>query len=314
MSIRPRRNKAIAEKCISWLNISFVISLALHAALITFMTRHTYLKAPPVGGAEVFMVEPGAPAGNPGGGGNIPQTEQQSNQGKGGNSAQPDTKNDQGKAPVRKSTVSRNESRKRDPDAISKSDVTANHGTASATRPKNPFLRAERPEKTVSPARERVVRDTSQVITGAKTKASETAQSVPGPGNAVTQPGTINAPANQHAAGELSGDDQFVANGDGTYTAMSSAGITYKIITDAAPRYPKQASSLGLNKVVKVRIRFLVGLDGSVESVQILSENIPDLGFKESALSAIKAMRFQPVWYKGNNIKVFFIKTIVFQP
>ncbi|MEY0161834.1 energy transducer TonB [Providencia rettgeri] len=111
----------------------------------------------------------------------------------------------------------------------------------------------------------------------------------------------------------LSGNSQFAANGDGSYTALGSSGISYTILQDAAPRYPKEARSLGYTKVVKVQIRLLVGLDGQIESVEILNNKIPDLGFREEAVKAIKKMAFKPIIYQGQNIKMYFKKTVIFQ-
>lgn len=111
----------------------------------------------------------------------------------------------------------------------------------------------------------------------------------------------------------LSGNSQFTANGDGSYTALGSSGISYTILQDANPKYPKEARSLGYTKVVKVQIRLLVGLDGQIESVEILNSKIPDLGFKEEAVKAIKKMAFKPIIYRGQNIKMYFKKTVIFQ-
>ncbi|MEX0424730.1 energy transducer TonB [Providencia rettgeri] len=65
--------------------------------------------------------------------------------------------------------------------------------------------------------------------------------------------------------------------------------------------------------MVKVQIRLLVGLDGQIESVEILNNKIPDLGFREEAVKAIKKMAFKPIIYQGQNIKMYFKKTVIFQ-
>jgi len=114
--------------------------------------------------------------------------------------------------------------------------------------------------------------------------------------------------------GTAFGSGNFIANGDGSYTALGSGGISYKILSEAAPRYPRAARSIGFNKVVRVRVKFLVGLDGQVETTEIITRNIPDLGFKEAAVEAVKKMKFAPIYHQGRNIKVYFQKTIVFQP
>ena len=114
--------------------------------------------------------------------------------------------------------------------------------------------------------------------------------------------------------GTAFGSGNFIANGDGSYTALGSGGISYKILSEATPRYPRAARSIEFNKVVRVRVKFLVGLDGQVETTEIFTRNIPDLGFKEAAVEAVKKMKFAPIYHQGRNIKVYFQKTIVFQP
>lgn len=105
----------------------------------------------------------------------------------------------------------------------------------------------------------------------------------------------------------------FSANGDGTYTALSADGISYKIDRDAEAVYPDEARSLGYSRKVSVKAKLLVGLDGSVEQVEILN-SAPNLGFRESAIRALWDMKFAPIYYKNHNIKMYFIKTIHFQP
>ena len=105
----------------------------------------------------------------------------------------------------------------------------------------------------------------------------------------------------------------FIDNGDGSYTAPDASGIDYQILQDARAVYPDEARSIGYAKTVSVTAHILVGLDGSVESVSILS-NPPNLGFREAAESALWQMRFSPMTYEGHTVKVPFEKTIYFQP
>ena len=105
----------------------------------------------------------------------------------------------------------------------------------------------------------------------------------------------------------------FVDNGDGSYTAPDASGIDYQILQDARAVYPDEARSIGYAKTVSVTAHILVGLDGSVESVSILS-NPPNLGLREASESALWQMRFSPMTYKGHPVKVPFEKTIYFQP
>lgn len=105
----------------------------------------------------------------------------------------------------------------------------------------------------------------------------------------------------------------FEANGDGSYTALSSDGIPYEIIKEVEPEYPSQAESIAYEQVVKVKAKFLVGLQGAVEKVQIIKSH-QKLGFDDEVTKAVKKWRFKPIYYAGKNIKVYFVKEFVFQP
>ena len=107
--------------------------------------------------------------------------------------------------------------------------------------------------------------------------------------------------------------DGFFDNGDGSYTASSAAGISYRILRDAEAYYPEEARSLGYSATVSVTGRVLVGTDGSIESVRILTD-APNLGFRQAAEEAFWRMRFAPIVYQGYPIKLWFEKTLIFQP
>ena len=112
-----------------------------------------------------------------------------------------------------------------------------------------------------------------------------------------------------------SGDDgfgsNFISDGDGIYIALSSKGINYQIINEVEPDYPSQAESIGYSKQVKVTVKFLVGLKGNVEKAEI-TQSHKDLGFDAEVMKAIKKWRFKPIYHNGKNIKVYFVKTFVF--
>lgn len=109
------------------------------------------------------------------------------------------------------------------------------------------------------------------------------------------------------------GSGEFGTNADGTYTALDSQGISYTILSDPEALYPDEARSIGYNRTVSVEAKILVGLNGYVEKVEIFN-NAPNLGFREAAEAALQAMRFAPIYYRGHNIKMYFVKTIHFQP
>ena len=121
----------------------------------------------------------------------------------------------------------------------------------------------------------------------------------------------------ESANGTGNGNDgfgsNFISDGDGSYIALSSKGINYQIINEVEPDYPSQAESIGYSKQVKVTVKFLVGLKGNVEKAEI-TQSHKDLGFDAEVMKAIKKWRFKPIYHNGKNIKVYFVKTFVFDP
>lgn len=123
--------------------------------------------------------------------------------------------------------------------------------------------------------------------------------------------------ASGSSSGTSSGDggfgSNFISDGDGGYIALSSKGINYQIINEVEPDYPSQAETIGYSKQVKVTVKFLVGLNGNVEKAEI-TQSHKDLGFDAEVMKAIKKWRFKPIYHNGKNIKVYFVKTFVFDP
>ena len=119
--------------------------------------------------------------------------------------------------------------------------------------------------------------------------------------------------ANGTGSGEEGFGSNFISDGDGSYIALSSKGINYQIINEVEPDYPPQAESIGYSNQVKVTVKFLVGLKGNVEKAEI-TQSHKDLGFDAEVMKAIKKWRFKPIYHNGKNIKVYFVKTFVFDP
>lgn len=117
--------------------------------------------------------------------------------------------------------------------------------------------------------------------------------------------------ADQHD--DITKNGNFTANSDGTYTAISSKGINFEIITQIDPTYPRQAEVIRYNKTVIVEAKFLVGLDGNVEDIKITKSH-EKFGFDKEVISALKRWKFKPIHYNGTKIKVYFNKEFVFTP
>lgn len=107
--------------------------------------------------------------------------------------------------------------------------------------------------------------------------------------------------------------DNFIENSDGTYTAISSSGIDFKIIKQVDPNYPKQAEKLRYDKTVVIEVKFLVGLNGEIEKIEVLKSN-KKFGFDKEVIQALNKWKFEPIVYRGKKIKVYFNKEFVFTP
>ena len=118
---------------------------------------------------------------------------------------------------------------------------------------------------------------------------------------------------NKNSGENIKKEVNFIENSDGTYTAVSSKGIDFKILKEISPNYPRQAEMARYNKTVIVEAKFLVGTDGSVENIKIIKSH-EKFGFDKEVISALKKWKFKPVVYNGRNIKVYFNKEFIFTP
>ena len=169
---------------------------------------------------------------------------------------------------------------------------------------------AQEMERVVSPA----VNAPSSVPAAEASAAQTAAPASYGADAGTAADGMPSPAAGGRGAGAAAGlGDGFSDNGDGSYTAASSAGLSYRILRDAEAYYPEEARSLGYAATVSVTGRVLVGIDGSIESVRILTD-APNLGFRQAAEEAFWRMRFAPIVYQGYPIKLWFEKTLIFQP
>ncbi len=105
----------------------------------------------------------------------------------------------------------------------------------------------------------------------------------------------------------------FMSDGDGGYIALSSAGINYTILNEVEPDYPSQAEMIGYSEKVMVTVKFLVGLKGQIEKIEIIKSHAK-LGFDDEVRKAVKQWKFKPIFHHGKNIKVYFEKDFVFNP
>ena len=174
-------------------------------------------------------------------------------------------------------------------------------------KPEKKEIESNIPSKDAKPVEKQPETTTSENTES--TESTDKGESTPSDNNSSSGGG------NKSSTG--SGDEgfgsNFISDGDGSYIALSAKGINYEIINEVEPDYPSQAESIGYSKQVKVTVKFLVGLKGNVEKAEI-TQSHKDLGFDAEVMKAIKKWRFKPIYHNGKNIKVYFVKTFVFDP
>ncbi|MGG4606675.1 energy transducer TonB [Providencia sp. Me31A] len=304
--------------------LALAVSLVIHIIAIMFIALQTGRALPMVEGVETMTLSLGGPMGSQGGSGlpsNKSQSQRQEAISEQTSSTNPasqqkvTSESQPSKSKIPSKTQPKNEAV---PVNIPIDNTVESPLLAQKTkvitkpRPVQPILKPEQEKQErkiqrIDNSTHQITQSNSQAKTQVK-PSNSTAESDYYSSSLVSK----NSQSGQ-GMNTLSGNSQFVANGDGSYTALGSNGISYTILQDAIPKYPKEARALGYTKVVKVQIRLLVGLDGQVESIEILNSKIPDLGFKEEAMKAIKKMTFKPIIYQGQSIKMYFKKTIIFQ-
>ncbi len=104
----------------------------------------------------------------------------------------------------------------------------------------------------------------------------------------------------------------FMANADGSYTALSAKGIDFEIVRQVDPDYPRQAEVIRYSKTVVVEARFLVGLDGNIEKIEITKSH-EKFGFDKEVTKSLKKWKFKPIVFNGKKLKVYFTKEFIFE-
>lgn len=88
-------------------------------------------------------------------------------------------------------------------------------------------------------------------------------------------------------------------------------GLSYTILKSPNPNYPPQARKVRISEEVIIKTRFLVGLNGKVENIEIL-EGIENYGFRNEVTRTLRQWQFSPVLYEGENIRIYFYKDFIF--
>lgn len=128
--------------------------------------------------------------------------------------------------------------------------------------------------------------------------------------------GSGNGQGDGSGTGSGSGNDLFgsgfARGADGIYTALSADEVDYTILSAPDPIYPETAYEAGYTRTVQVQVRLYVDTDGSITQVEFL-DTPPDLGFREEIEKIIYQWRFAPLYYRGQPIRLHFLKTFRFE-
>ena len=88
---------------------------------------------------------------------------------------------------------------------------------------------------------------------------------------------------------------------------MSEGVMEAALIHKVQPEYPAIAKTMGLSGIV--RLRAIIGKDGTVRELQLLSGN-PILA--QSAVAAVREWRYQPTRLSGETVEVETYVTVNF--
>ncbi|SFM44526.1 energy transducer TonB [Thermodesulforhabdus norvegica] len=83
-----------------------------------------------------------------------------------------------------------------------------------------------------------------------------------------------------------------------------------RVLHSVKPVYPLRARRLMIEG--EVVVRFVVGRDGSIEDIRIISAN-PEGYFEKSVIEALKKWRFLPGRYKGETVKTLVVLPVKFR-
>lgn len=133
------------------------------------------------------------------------------------------------------------------------------------------------------------------------------------PNNAVVDTNQVPTSQENQIGDGFVGGGNFSMGTDGIWTAGSADGIQYKILKQIDPDYPIQAEKVRYKQKVIVSARFLVGLNGEIEKIDIVKSH-QKFGFDSEVKKALKQWKFKPIYYKNKNIKVYFTKDFIFEP
>ena len=90
---------------------------------------------------------------------------------------------------------------------------------------------------------------------------------------------------------------------EGELVALGPEVTPPVLIHDVTPQKPRMAERLGQSGAVEAEV--LVGPDGSVEDVRIVSAEPPNMGFEKATEDAVRQFRYKPATKKGVKVRVW---------
>ncbi|WP_319371557.1 energy transducer TonB [uncultured Ilyobacter sp.] len=101
---------------------------------------------------------------------------------------------------------------------------------------------------------------------------------------------------------------------DGSIVAKNQgvAGLKYGFISSPDPDYPAIAKKLGFDGEILVKVRMLVGENGSVEEIKFYNQK-DKFGFTDEVRKTLKNWRLTPVRVGDRNVKMYLFKTFRFK-
>lgn len=120
------------------------------------------------------------------------------------------------------------------------------------------------------------------------------------------------AKAEQKSSEEVMGKD-FIQLSKGIYAAKNQGvkGLSYSFISQPEPNYPTAAKRLGYNREVIVKVKFLVGFNGTIEDIKFYGKD-NGLGFQKEVEKALNNWKLTPITVQNKKIKLYFYKVFKF--
>lgn len=177
---------------------------------------------------------------------------------------------------------------------------------AKVEKPKEKKIEKPIEEKVVKPEPTKTV----DAIESVEVKESNSVESNAESGNVQSS----NSSNNGSSSNGQGVDENITVDGSGGKIGKNQniEGIKYKILESRDPEYPSLAKKFKIKEKIVVKAKFLVGLNGSVEKIEIL-EGPEKFGFTNAVRGSLEEWKFTPVEYKGENIKLYFYKEFVFK-